>query len=135
MKETLINQIIVPILVAVIGATLEVARRNVNAYMNKKADLIEKQKQQVIQKIGIDKYNQDVAMAKGIIMSVEQQAREFNWDGTIKHAKATEMISKVTGLSNDDIFNIIKATVAELNKNKLKAVNISIPNVTNTISQ
>jgi translation initiation factor 2 alpha subunit (eIF-2alpha) len=83
--------------------------------------LIEVQKQQVIQTIGIDKYNQDVCIAKSVIHSVEEQARNFNWDGSIKHSKATELISKETGLTADQIFNIIKATVDEWNSNKSKA--------------
>lgn len=34
----------------------------------------------------------------------------------VKHAKATEMIASKTGLSAEDIFNIIKATVGEFKR-------------------
>lgn len=92
--------------------------------------LIEAQRQHVIQKIGIDKYNQDVEMAKTIIKSIEEQARSIDWTSEIKHAKATEIISGITSLSSDQIFNIIKATVDELNASKPKTVATNTDNTT-----
>jgi hypothetical protein len=100
-----------------------------NLYNSHKAYL-DLQRQQLIQKIGIDKYNQDIVISQYIIHSVEEQARQFNWDSTIKHAKATELISGATGLTAEQIFNTIKATVDLFNQNK-KAVSAN----TTTVAQ
>jgi hypothetical protein len=121
-KELLVNQIIPQICYVIIATVAGIVTYEVKKFLVAKHELIEKQKQELIQKIGIDKYNQDIEIAKGVIMAVEQMGREYNWEGIIKHAKATELISQKTGLNSEDIFNIIKATVAELNKEKVKQV-------------
>ena len=89
-------------------------------WWDKNEELLETEKQHLIQAIGIDKYNQDIDTAKMIIQSIEEQARNYNWESTLKHAKATELITKFTGLTSEQIFNVIKATVNEWNSNKPK---------------
>jgi translation initiation factor 2 alpha subunit (eIF-2alpha) len=121
MIQDLLVQILPQVLLLIITAILGFISVIFKNWWNAHKTLIEVQKQQVIQTIGIDKYNQDISIAKSIIHSIEEQARNFNWDGIIKHSKATELISKETGLTADQIFNIIKATVDEWNSNKATA--------------
>ena len=120
MKEQIINQIVVPILVAIIGSILEVARRQVKTYLDSKQTLIDKQKEAIKQSMGIEQYNKDVSTVKQMVLTVEQLGKEFDWQGALKHSKVLEMLAGKTGLSDDEIYNIIKATVAELNKDKPK---------------
>lgn len=110
----ILPQVLAIIITAIAGFIAAILRNWGNA--NK--TLIETEKQQLIQKIGVDSYNQEVSLAKTVIQSVEEQARNFNWDSTIKHAKATELISNATGLTEEQIFDIIKATVNEWNASK-----------------
>lgn len=110
----LLPQVLTIVLTAIVGFIATIFRNWCNA--NKA--LIETEKQQLIQLIGVDNYNKEVNLAKTAIQSVEEQARNFNWDSTIKHAKATEAISNATGLTDEEIYNIIKATVNEWNMTK-----------------
>lgn len=118
MKELVINQIVVPLLVAGIGTIIEIGRRQVKKFLDSKQKLIEKQKEALQQSMGIEQYNQDVKAVKQTVMTVEQLGKENDWEGELKHSKVLEMIEGKTGLSDDEIFNIIKATVGELNANK-----------------
>lgn len=122
MLKDMIIQILPQILFFVITVIVSFITVLLKNWYNANKGLIEAQKQQAIQTIGIDKYNQDVNLAKLFIHSIEEQARKFDWDSIIKHAKATELISNATGLSNDQIYNVIKATVDEWNVNKPKTV-------------
>ena len=72
----------------------------------------------MIQKIGIDKYNSDVAMIKNAVKAVEQLGKENDWSGTFKHSKVLELIGDKTGLTDEEIYNIIKGTVLEVNSLK-----------------
>lgn len=118
MNQTLITSIIIPILVAVIGTILEIARRQVKAFIDSNRQLIEKQKQALIQSMGIERYNADVAIVKQAVQTVEQLGKEFNWEGTVKHSKVLEMIEGKTGLTDTEIYNIIKAVVLQVNQFK-----------------
>lgn len=118
MNATVINNIIIPIVGAGVGTILEIGRRQLKAYLNSKQELIEKQKEAVKQSMGIEMYNKDVATVKQAVATVEQIGREINWDGTLKHSKVLELISGKTGLSDTEIYNIIKGTVLEVNKYK-----------------
>lgn len=119
LRDIFVNQVIPQLLYIVITTILGIISYYVKKVLDANKAYIEVQKQQIIQKIGKDAYNQDIAIAKQIILAVEQMGREFNWQSEVKHSKATEMISKQTGLSQDEIYNIIKATVGEFNNNKL----------------
>lgn len=127
MTQDLLLQILPQILLLIITIIVGFISVIFKKWWNAHKALIEVQKQHAIQTIGIDKYNQDVSIAKSVIHSVEEQARNFNWDSAIKHVTATELISNATGLTTDQIFNIIKATVDELNANKLKVTLDPIP--------
>ena len=121
MSETLITSILTPIIVAVIGTIIEIARRQLKVYLDSKQQLIEKQKEALVQAMGVEKYNSDVAIVKQAVQTVEQLGKEFNWEGTLKHSKVLELIEGKTGLTDEQIFNIIKATVLGVNQAK-KAV-------------
>lgn len=53
-----------------------------------------------------------------IVKKVQEEASTYNWDNEIKHSKATEYISAKTGLSSEDIYDIIKVTVSEIKAGK-----------------
>ncbi len=118
MSETLITSILTPILVAVIGTIIEIARRQLNVYLDSKQQLIKKQKEALVQSMGIERYNSDVAIVKQAVQTAEQLGKEFNWEGTLKHSKVLELIEGRTGLTDEQIFNIIKATVLAVNQAK-----------------
>ena len=121
MSETLITSILTPIVVAAIGTIIEIARRQLKVYLDSKQQLIEKQKEALVQAMGVEKYNSDVAIVKQAVQTVEQLGKEFNWEGTLKHSKVLELIEGKTGLTDEQVFNIIKATVLAVNQAK-KAV-------------
>lgn len=125
MNATVINNIIIPIVGAVIGTILEIGRRQLKAYLDSKKDLIEKQKEAVKQSMGIELYNKDVKVVQDAVKTIEQIGREMNWDGTLKHSKVLELVKDKTGLSDTEIYNIIKATVLEVNKYKYSNVTVN----------
>lgn len=118
LSQTIINDIIIPVVGAGVATILEIGRRQVKAFLDSKQELIEKQKEALKQTIGIEQYNKDEAIVKDAVKTVEQLGKEFNWEGAVKHSKVLELISGKTGLSDDDIFNIIKGTVLEVNSLK-----------------
>jgi hypothetical protein len=112
-KELLI-QIIASVLSITVTTLLGILSFYIKKYLASKQTILEYQKQQLINKIGYENYTHDIKLAEGIIHSVEQLGKEYNWESMIKHAHATELISEKTQLSPEDIFNIIKATVGEI---------------------
>lgn len=115
MNQLFINSILIPIVGAGVGTILEIGRRQVKAFLDSKQELIEKQKEALKQSMGIEQYNKDVSVVKQAVATVEQLGKEFDWKGEIKHSKVLEMIEGKTGLNDTDIYNIIKATVLEVN--------------------
>ncbi|AGK97424.1 hypothetical protein [Clostridium pasteurianum] len=122
LSQTVINEIIIPIIGAGVATILEIGRRQVKAFLDSKQDLINKQKEAIKQTMGIELYNKDVAIIKNAVKTVEQLGREFNWAGALKHTKVLELIKNKTGLSDDEIFNIIKGTVLEVNSLKSNSI-------------
>lgn len=122
MDTTLISSIVIPVVGAVIGTILEIARRQLKTYLNSKQGLIDKQKEAVKQSMGIEMYNKDKQIVQDTVKTVEQLGKELDWDGTLKHSKVLELIKDKTGLSDTEIYNIIKATVLEVNKYTSSAV-------------
>lgn len=116
MKDILINQIVIPLLIAAIGTVIEVGRRQVKSYLDSKQELIDKQKEALKQSMGIEQYNKDKDIVQSAVKAVEQLGKEFDWTGEIKHSKVLELIKDKTNLSEDEIFYIIKGTVSEINK-------------------
>lgn len=122
MKEILISQVLTPIIGAIISTLLGIALYYVKQFYNKHKDFLELQRQQLIQKIGIDKYNKDVAVVKNAVKAVEQLGKENDWAGTLKHTKVLEIIKGKTGLTDEEIYNIIKAAVLEVNSLKNSSI-------------
>ncbi len=135
MNTEIVNSIVIPIIGAAIGTIIEIGRRQIKSYMDSKQKLIEKQKEAVKQSMGIELYNKDVKVVQDTVKTVEQIGKEFDWDGALKHSKVLELIAGKTGLSDTEIYNIIKATVLEVNKYNTGTKNVATPaqSVTTTI--
>jgi hypothetical protein len=126
MNATLVNNIIIPIVGAGVGTILEIARRQIKAFLDSKQELIEKQKESVKQSMGVELYNKDKQLVQDTVKTVEQMGKEMNWDGALKHSKVLEFVAGKTGLSDTDIYNIIKGAVLEVNKYKSTTPTITV---------
>lgn len=115
MKELLISQVVTPVLEVILTLLIGIITYYAKQFYNKHKDFLALQREQIVQKIGIDKYNADIAVVTQAVKTVEQLGKEFDWQGELKHSKVLEMIESKTGLSDTDIYNIIKATVLEVN--------------------
>lgn len=118
MREQIIKNIIVPILIALIGSIFEITRRKLVRYLESKNEFINKEKEFFKEAIGILQYNKDVNLVKGAVKTAEQLGKEFNWQGEIKHSKVLKAIEGKTGLSDEEIFYIIKSAVLDNNVDK-----------------
>jgi hypothetical protein len=68
----------------------------------------------------IEEYNKDKQIVCDAVKAVEQLGRESHWQGTMKHSKVLEIIKDKTSLTDDEIFNIIKGAVLEVNQYRKK---------------
>lgn len=95
-----------------------------NSFYNKQLEFINQQQETIKAKLGQDEYKHIKDVAQDIVYKVEQLGKELAWDAVTKHAKAAEEIAaKFTGLSDEDIYNIIKTTVGMMNSNnKVKQI-------------
>lgn len=84
-------------------------------------DLINKQEELIKTQIGATQYNLDKSIAQDIILRIEEEAKNFDWDSEIKHSKATQKIAERTGLSPEEIYNLIKATVTKIKMGQIKS--------------
>lgn len=130
MKELVINQIVIPVLGAIVCTILEIGRRQLRTYLDSKKELIEKQKEALQQSMGIEQYNKDVLIIKQAVATAEQLGKEFDWKNETKHNKVLQMIEGKTGLTDEEIYNILKATVLEVSS--LKTLNIGTSEVKDT---
>lgn len=78
LSQTIINDIIIPVVGAGVVTVLEIGRRQVKAFLDSKQELINKQKEAIKQSMGIELYNKDVAVVKKAVFAVEQLGKEFN---------------------------------------------------------
>lgn len=122
MKELVINQVVIPLLGVGINIVGGIAAYYAKQFYNKHKNVLELEEQQLQQKIGEDKYNMDVARVRQAVYAVEQLGKEFNWSGTFKHNKVLEMIEGKIALTDEQVFNIIKGVVGEINVNKNNVV-------------
>jgi hypothetical protein len=121
MKEQIISQIVIPVLGAIVCTILEIGRRQLGTYLDSKKELILKQKEALQQSMGIEQYNKDVSTIKQAVVTVEQLGKEFDWKNETKHNKVLQMIEGKTGLTDEEVYNILKAAVLEVNS--LKTLN------------
>ncbi|MBV4428566.1 hypothetical protein [Clostridium tyrobutyricum] len=120
MRELVISQIIIPIIAAFIGAVLEIARRQFKAYLDSEENFIKKKQEALQQSMKIEEYNKDKQIVCDAVKAVEQLGRESHWKSTMKHSKVLEIIKDKTSLTDDEIFNIIKGAVLEVNQYRKK---------------
>ena len=107
-----------------------------NSFYNKQATYIAQQQEALKQKMGQEEYNHAKQQAQDIIYKFEQLEKELAWDAVTKHAKAAEEIAaKCTGLSDQDIYNIIKTTVGMIDSNKATITTAGITVQTTTTDQ
>ena len=66
----------------------------------------------------IENYKKARQIVIDSIYKFEELGKQFAYDGITKHSLVTEEASKLTGLSEEEIFNIIKATCGLINSNK-----------------
>lgn len=85
------------------------------------SDLINKQEELIKTQIGAEQYNLDKSIAESIVLRIEEEAKNFDWDSEIKHSKSTELIAKKTNLSSEEIYNLIKATVTKIKMGQVKS--------------
>jgi hypothetical protein len=101
------------------AALLKKMKDDKTSYYNKQLEFITQQQEALKTKMGQDEYNHTKEAAQDIVYKVEQLGKELAWDTVTKHAKAAEEIAaKCTGLTDEDIYNIIKTTVGMMNGSK-----------------
>ena len=120
-KNYVISYVIYLLITGVLSyaaALLKKMKDDKNSFYNKQLEFIAQQQDALKAKLGDEEYNRTKQEVQDIIFKVEQLGKELAWDAVTKHAKAAEEIaSKYTGLSDEDIYNIIKTTVGMLNAN------------------
>ncbi|MBC8061331.1 MAG: hypothetical protein H7Y18_11805 [Clostridiaceae bacterium] len=121
-KNYIISYVLYLIITGVISygtVLLKKMRDDKNSFYNEQLIFVEQQKEALKTKMGQDEYNHAKQVAQDIIYKIEQLGKELAWDAVTKHAKAAEEIaSKCTGLSDEDIYSIIKTTVGMFNTKK-----------------
>lgn len=118
-RNYIISYVLYLIITAILSygaALLKKIKEDKNSFYNNQLAYIN-QKQEVLKaQIGQEEYNHAKEVAQDIVYKVEQLSKELAWDAVTKHAKAAEEIAaKCTGISEEDIYNIIKTTVGMLN--------------------
>lgn len=114
-----VNYFLITGVLSYAAAMLKKMKDDKKSFYNKQLDFINTQQEALKTKMGQDEYNRAKQVAQDIIYKVEQLGKELAWDAVTKHAKAAEEIaSKYTGLSDEDIYNIIKTTMGMVNVKK-----------------
>lgn len=98
-----------------IAAQFKKMREDKNSFYNKQAEAVDKNNTWVEQQIGEANYNSAKQSIVDCVYKIEQLGKEMLWDGLTKHSKVSEWASKNTGLSEAQIFDIIKSTVGMIN--------------------
>lgn len=118
-RNYVISYVIYFLITAVLGYATVIFKKmkdDKKSFYNKQMDFINTQQETLKAKLGEEEYNRTKQEVQDIIYKIEQLGKELAWDAVTKHAKAAEEIaSKYTGLSDEDIYNIIKTTVGMMN--------------------
>lgn len=116
--QTGINQVI-PIIVAAIMALF---LKEIGPVGDAVVSLLKKKEEDVVNKIGIDTYNSDIAKAKNIWNLVDEEFRITpTLTKTIEAAQslfAEKILKVIPGISADDIEHLRQAVAGEINKGK-----------------
>lgn len=81
-------------------------------------DLIEHQREVLIQQIGKDKYDMLINKTAVICKAVEQDAKSLDWNSFMKHDSAVQRLCEATGISEDEAHNLVESFVGDFNKDK-----------------
>ena len=121
-KNYIISYVLYFIITGVLGYGATLIKRmkeDKSSFYNKQLEFISQKQEALKAKMGQDEYNHAKTVANDIVIKAEQLGKELAWDAVTKHAKAAEEIaSKYMGLSEEDIYSIIKTTVGMINSNK-----------------
>jgi len=113
--------LIITAILSYLAVLFKKMKENKASYYNKISAIAAQQQEALKVKMGQEEYNHAKQVAQDIIYKVEQLGKELAWDAVTKHAKAAEEITaKCTGLSDQDIYDIIKTTIGMLNTTKAK---------------
>lgn len=108
--------LLITVAVGYISVVFKKMQQDKNSFYNKQLEFIEQQETALKIKMGQEQYEQTKKEVQDIVYKVEQLGKELAWDAVTKHAKvAEEIAAKCTGLSDEDIYNIIKTTVGMMN--------------------
>ena len=120
-KNYIISYVLYLVITAIVSYLVTLLKKmkdDKKSFYNKQVEFIVQQQEALKVKMGQEGYNHTKQVAQDIVYKVEQLGKELSWDAVTKHAKAAEAIAaKCTGLSEEDIYNIIKATVGMFNVN------------------
>ncbi|MBC8060273.1 MAG: hypothetical protein H7Y18_06365 [Clostridiaceae bacterium] len=112
MTDTLVNQIMGIVVQAVLMLLGLLATWGIKEGLN----YLEGQREFLIQKIGIDKYNLSFSIAKNIFYTLEQQFKFIPQSGNLKAQEFDKLLlNKIPGLSQEELDHFREAVVGEFN--------------------
>jgi hypothetical protein len=100
MKEVLLTHLLPSIMYLVVTLMVGFVAYYAKLFLITRMEVLEHQRQELIQKIGIDKYNHEANVAWNIVNAIEQEARELNWDKLLKKSIAVDRIEKQLDLTS-----------------------------------
>ena len=114
MKDVIVQVLpqVLEYVITAIGAFIVVEWKKNNA---KVLALKEKAEETAKNTLGLVNYAKDRQLVIDSVYKAEQLAKEQALDGLTKHSLVSEWVADKTGLSEDQIFSIIKATVGLIN--------------------
>lgn len=113
---------------------LEQQRQDKSSFYNKQSEYLDRKAAFLEQQIGEDNYQKARQAIIDCVYKVEEIGKEAMWDGLTKHSKVTEWASKNTGLTEEQIFDLIKTSVGMMNSGLNTTTNLSRPITINTSS-
>lgn len=108
------SSILLPSIKAAIGGIIEIGEKQAKRYLDDKQEFIQKRKEALQQSIGIEKYNIVKQVIQNAAKTIEQLGKEFNLEDAFIQSKVLELIKDKTGLSDEEIYEIVKSIVLEL---------------------
>lgn len=116
----MLNQIAASIMPVVVEAIITILGVIVSLLANSAISYLNSKKQQLVQSIGIQKYNSNYELAKAIFFEVEQQFKDqLNAADEKRKAFDALILKKIPYLTQDEIDHFRESVVGEIN-NQLK---------------